>query len=301
MGKGPPYAFLGWQGFGLEHPADWELSRIRGSRRATYLALDDGESVRLEVNWRPVRKDAPLDKLVDKQAATLSKAAARRKVNLRVGRRQRIGRVRGFEFETFTWSADVGACELVARCKRCSRVVLLRVIGDRAKLPVDVSARIFSSLECYCEKDYERWGTFGLDVRVPTAFDLERSSLKAGLCELVFSDRRTELRVMRVSMGRAILEDKKMVAWYEGLASKLLRPFDVTWDEQTFRGHLGYLARGEPASNRRLLGIFRSARKLCVHCFWCEPTDKIFVVAADGTGEVEELVGTIRDGLVCHD
>lgn len=295
------YAFLGWQGFGLEHPADWELNRIKGSRRTTYLSLDDGTRVRLEVNWRPVQKTVSLETLVDKQAATLSKAAGRRRLKLKVNRKKRVGRVRAFNYETFTWTADVSACELVARCKRCSRVILIRVIGDKAKLPTDEAAQIFSSLACYCEQDFERWGAFGLDVQIPAAFELEYSSLKAGLCELTFSDRKTELKIMRVSMARMILEDKKMVAWYEALAPKQLRPFDVTWREESFRSHLGYRGGGEPRSNRKLLGFFRSARRLCVVAFYCEPTDKIFVVSADGTGDVEKLVDTVREGLVCHD
>jgi len=51
---------------------------------------------------------------------------------------------------------------------------------------------------------------------------------------------------------------------------------------------------------QKVLSIFRSRRKLCVHCFFCEPSDKIYVVAADGPGDVEELVKTVREGLVCH-
>ena len=75
-------------------------------------------------------------------------------------------------------------------------------------------------MRCDCEKDDERWGTFGMDVRIPNRFGLERSSLRAGVCELVFSDRRVELHVVRASLGRAILEKQKMVGWFEKLANR---------------------------------------------------------------------------------
>lgn len=294
------YAFLGWHGWGFEHPAAWELNRVKGSRQASYLTLDDGERIRLEVNWKPVKRTVEMEALADRQAKMLAGAAKRRRLEIEIERQRRIGRVRGFEYEAFTWKADVAACELVARCKDCGRVMLLRVIGDAERPPMDEARHIFSTLECYCGKDYERWGTFGLDVNIPFRFDLERSSLKAGLCELVFSDRRVELHISRASMGRAILEERKMVAWYEDIAEKFLKPFYVEWRAEEFRGHVGHAGTGELRSNRRLLGFFRSNRGLFVHCFFCESSDKIYVVAADGAGDVREAVETVREGLVCH-
>lgn len=284
----------------MEHPADWELNSVKGNRRSTYLVLDDGMRVRLEVNWRPVPRKAAFEQLVDKQVSVLEKTAKRRRLDIRVKRRRRLGRVRGFEYEAFTWTADVGACELVARCNNCGRVILVRVIGDAERLPTDEARQVFSSLECMCDKDYERWGAFGLDVRVPNQFDLERSSLKAGSCELVFSDKRVELRVVRASMARAILEQEKLVAWYEKLARPFLRPFSVTWSDEPFRGHIGYRGVGTMGISRTLLSFFRGSRKLSVHCFYCDVTDKIFVVAAEGLGDVDDAVETVREGLVCH-
>ena len=273
---------------------------MKGSGSTGYLALDDGEGVRLEVSWKPIRRKFGLERIADQQAKTLEATARRRKLDIKLKRRRRIGRVRGFEYEAFTWTADVGACELVARCKECSRVVLLRVIGDADEPPMTEARHIFSSLECYSGKDEERWGTFGLDVQIPVRFDLERSSLKAGLCELVFTDRRMELHISRASMGRVILEKQKMVAWYEKTETRLLKPFDVAWTREDFRGHIGYAGTGELRSNRRLLKFFHTKRNFFVHCFYCEPSDKIFVVAAEGTGELCEAVETIREGLVCH-
>lgn len=282
------------------HPSDWELTRVRGSRRASYLALDDGERIRLEMSWKPVGRKLPIEKLVEKQVKVLEGAAKRRKLDVRVQRRQGIARLRGFEYECFTWQADVGACELVARCRDCARVVLLRVVGDKDHPPVEESRQVFSSLECTSHKEFERWGTFGLEVKIPARFELEGSSLRTGMCELVFSDRRIELHVMRVSLARAILEKQKMVAWYEGLAGQLLKPFVVTWSERPFRGHIGYAAVGEVRTRYRLMSVFQSTRKLRVRCFYCEPMDKIFVVAADGSGDVEDVVESVLDGLVCH-
>jgi len=300
MGEPKRHAFLGWHGWGFEHPRTWELNRVRGSRAAGYLALDDGEGIRLEVNWKPIRRKVELEWIADRQAKMLESTARRRKLDIELKRRRRLGRVKGFEYEAFTWKADVSACELVARCKDCGRVILIRVIGRPGKPPTDEARHVFSSLECYSGKDSERWGTFGLDVRVPVRFDLEQSSLKAGLCELVFSDRRIELHISRAGLGRVILEKEKMVAWYEKTAGKRLKPFDVDWTREDFRGHIGYAGTGELRSNKRLLRFFRSKRRFFVHCFYCEPSDKIFVVSADGTGEVREAVETVREGLTCH-
>jgi hypothetical protein len=101
-------------------------------------------------------------------------------------------------------------------------------------------------------------------------------------------------------MGRAILEKQKLVAWYQNLAATLLRPFSVEWSERPFRGHIGYAAKGRVVPSRRLLGVFRSRRELRVHGFFCEPSDKIFIVSADGPGDLDALLAEVREGLVCH-
>jgi len=294
-------AFLGWQGFGLEHPVAWELSRLRGDRRKSYLALDDGSQLRLEVSWRPIARKAPIENVASRQIEVIKRAARRRRIEIELDRKQRIGRPRGFEYEAFTWNADVSACELLARCTDCRRVVRLRVSGQKGHPPRTEARKVFSSLTCYCGKDFERWGTFGLDVKIPVRFDLLRQSLKTGVCELGFSDRTVELTVTRVSMGRTILEKEKMVPWFERLAAALLKPFEVHWQSETFRGHVGYAASGGVKGAKRLLKVFRSRRRVAVRCFYCDVSDKIYAVSAEGPGEVEELVETVCEGLVCHD
>jgi hypothetical protein len=293
-------AFLGWQGITLSHPAAWELNRVKGGKKASYLAFDDGERPRLEIDWKPVSSKTPVEALVDKQVKTLEKTAKRRRTEFHVERRAGLGRVHGFEYEAYNWWADVGACEIIARCEGCGRVVLVRVIGAKDKPPKEEARAIFPSLACECSKDSARWGIFGLEVKVPSRFGLDQSALKAGMVELVFTDRKVELRVMRVSLGRLILETKKMVAWYEEAAPFLMKPFDMTWTAEPFRGHLGHLGTGVDRRNRKLLRFFKSKRAFCSHLFFCEPTDKIYVVSADGTDDVADIVRAVREDLVCH-
>jgi len=108
------YAFLGWQGFGLEHPAEWELNRVRGSRKSSYLAFDDGERVRMEINWKPVRRKVPVEQLVDKQVKVLEATAKRRRIDIELKRRQRVGRVRNSA--TTSDTSRMGTCGSVKRC-----------------------------------------------------------------------------------------------------------------------------------------------------------------------------------------
>ena len=292
--------FLGWHGFGLEHPGDWELNVVKGNRKSSYMCLDDGEAARLEISWKPVPRRMSLEKLAEAQRKALVRTAKRRKVEIELKDKTSFGRPKGFEYRTYAWTADVGACELLARCEDCGRVILIRVLGRDRSVPTEEARGVFRSLKCYSGKDHERWGAFGLDVKVPVRFDLEASSLKAGACELTFSDKRVELRVGRVSMGRAILEKEKMVRWYERFVGKMLKPFEVTWTEKPFGDHLGYEGSGEPWSGRGLLKIFRSPRRLKVRCFYCEPSDKILAVTADGVGDLDALVNEVLAGLRCH-
>ena len=74
--------FLGWHGFGLQHPAEWELNVIRGTRKSSYLCLDDGKAARLEMSWKPVPRKMALDKIADSQRQALVKTAKRRKIEI---------------------------------------------------------------------------------------------------------------------------------------------------------------------------------------------------------------------------
>ena len=292
--------FFGWYAFAFEHPASWELARVQGSRRAGYVAFDDGERLRLEFDWKSIGRKETVADLAGRQIAALEKTAKRRGVDFTLDRPRSVGRLRGFEYEAWAWSADVAAVELLARCDGCSRTLLVRVIAAKGHSPDAEAREVFGTLACGCGKDFERWGAFGLDVRVPVRFELERSSLKAGLCELAFTDKKVEVHVLRASLGRMLLERSKLVAWYESIATALLKPFDASWTKDDVRGHLGYSGAGEERANRRLTRFFRSGRTFAARVFFCEPSDKIFAVAADGKDDVAAVVREVVDGLVCH-
>ncbi len=137
-------------------------------------------------------------------------------------------------------------------------------------------------------------------MTVPPEFELEHSALKAGLCELAFSDKKIELRVLRASLGRMVLEKKKLVAWFGEIAAGALKPFEVSWTKCDVRGHPGYSGAGDERANRRLLRVFRSKRAFAARLFFCEPSDKIYAVSADGAGDVSSLAVSVADGIVCH-
>ncbi len=293
-------SFFGWYGLTLSHPVAWELARVTGSRRAGYVSFDDGERVRMELDWKPVNSKVTLEALCERQRSALERTAKRRNIAFESKPMGKIAGLRGWEYEAWSWAADVSAREMLARCQGCGRTALVRVLGPKEKPPADEAALIFGSLACECGKDSERWGAFGIDVRVPVRFELERSSLKAGLCELVFSDKKSELSVLRASLGRMILEKTKLVGWFAGVAAAALKPFDVEWKKDDFRGHLGYSCDASLKSNRRLLGFFRSKRAFAARVFYCEPSDKIYAVHADGADDVAAVVNEVADKLVCH-
>ena len=323
-GAGMPHGsstFFGWYAFAFEHPADWELARVQGGRRAGYVAFDDGERLRIEFDWKSIGRKTAVAELAGRQIAALEKTAKRRGVAFALERpyvahppsgeaasahkRQShpgagVPHLRGFEYEAWAWSADVAAVELLARCEGCGRTLLVRVLGAKGNPPDAEARELFGTLACGCGKDFERWGAFGLDVRVPVRFELERSSLKAGLCELVFTDKKVELHILRASLGRMLLEKSKLVAWYESIATALMKPFETSWTKDDVRSHLGYSGAGEDRANRRLMRFFRSGRKFAARVFFCEPSDKIFAVAADGKDDVAAVVREVVDGLVCH-
>jgi hypothetical protein len=293
-------AFFGWYGLTLSHPVSWELARVTGSRRTGYVSFDDGERVRLELDWKPVDAKVTLESLCEKQRSALEKTAKRRHVAFESKPLGKVKGVEGWEYDAWAWSADVSAREMLARCRKCGRTVLARVLGPKDKPPEEESELVFGSLVCDCGREYERWGAFGIDARVPVRFELERSSLKAGLCELVFSDKKSEMTILRASLGRMILEKTKLVGWYSGVAAAALKPFDVEWQKDDLCGHLGYSCSAELRSNRRLRWIFRSKRAFAARLFFCEPSDKIYCISADGPDDVAALVKDVADKLVCH-
>ena len=57
-GRGRAERRLGWQGFGLRMPEDWDLTGYSGSFHDGYFRADDSESLGIEVKWATESKRA---------------------------------------------------------------------------------------------------------------------------------------------------------------------------------------------------------------------------------------------------
>ena len=81
------WAALGWQGFLMRVPSEWNPGRLTGDFKTGSLRVDDAEVVRMEMEWREAQGDVSVSGVVDRFVEGLTKEVQRKKADLVIKRR----------------------------------------------------------------------------------------------------------------------------------------------------------------------------------------------------------------------
>ncbi len=294
------WSFFGWQGLSFEVPDTWSLSRAEGDRRQGYIRLDDGELVRLEARWEKQKSKQPVAAVVGRYLETLEKAARKKKTRLKLRRGFTLANLPGKECESFSAKGDVDSIGLLSRCDECKRVVLIRVIGRKPEPLERIAKRVFRSMQDHAT-GLERWGVYDMEFRVPAAARLERTFLRAGRLELLFSHKQAEIEILRSGVAELVLRNQTVDQWFRKLYAKRVRSFSLGAPEQTkVRGHEAHLYSGGIRAGRRIASLL--IRKRYAHCYlWrCGESDKLFVVRVTSREPKGETARALAEQVVCH-
>lgn len=215
---------LGWQGFQFEHPEDWALSRVTGSRPRGFLILSSGGNTSLQARWEPsgdpsIAARRYLDSLKEGH------------IDLSLGDEdvvwKRPGKSRGF-----------------ARRLPSGRLFLGEVVGTDKLLPALRELR--ATLD-----EGDLWSAYGLAVHVPPSFELDKSEFLAGHTKLTFSARGGELTAERLGLAAQRLKDTTVEEFAQDYPAPQLDPAGpLRQSGSILTGHARSLIHYEPEQNQ---------------------------------------------------
>ena len=302
---------LGWQGFLMRIPAEWNPGRITGGFHSGSIRLDDTEMVRMELEWRGDREDVAISSTVDRFVEELEKQIQRKSGPLEVHRPFAMpgtrGRLSGDDQETIFWETDFRVYALARRFRKSKRLAFIRIIGKLKEDILGVARDILLSLEDQDPEVPGIWALYDLLCHIPQGFDLDTSTLRSGHIQLRFLDGETTLQVDRLSMAGVLLRERSLQDWFEDFYDKLLRDLDFHIEPFSGQRHPGIRLEGRPKSRLRgflspLPFLYAKKRFFLEGWAWhCPESNKIFAALTvyKREGEAAPLEEVCRE-VVCH-
>lgn len=307
---------LGWQGFTLRVPEDWDVTGFSGSYMEGYLRVDDGEEQGLELKWatEPKKSKKPVDIEVrgESYLASLSRAAKKKRLAFEseltpVPRGVQRPEREGFGFK---WTGDKKAFGALWHCTETRRVVIAQVVGDRSgrKGLAGVSEGILASIENKdAQTGWRFWSLYDLQVELPSRFQLASQQLMNVYLRLSLADGMERVTVEQWAVANVARKDAYLDSWLEMNARGELTQARYQAEEATVCGHeavamQGGLAFGPPwvQAFRELMSLRVPATRFSARAWHCEPSNKIYLVQClrpfRATDPIDVLVSRMR----CH-
>jgi len=189
----PPLANrLGWQGWQIDLPGDWNPVRLTGSARAGQVFVADLERPRLELRWRRVRSARRVD--LSRLAGPSSKSEPLTWQPLPCGDKGGIASGRRAV-------ASDGTVLAMLLSRGSPRLVFVRIPGTPADDADPLAGRLLASISDASGRDPVPWSVFGFNWSVPACLQLVGQHFAAGRAALTFRRGRRWLGVERWAMA----------------------------------------------------------------------------------------------------
>ena len=228
--------WLGWQGFTLTLPSDWDLAQFGGTQEKGTLRIDDGDGPRIELRWETPPKSIDLERSIADFLSSLERNAKKKKQRFDAADHPHIvakSRKQKAQLVNFGWTGDSDE-HLAAHgwgtswhCAECGRVVVAHLMGrggEKPRAAQQLATDIFTSLECHGRGGWQAWSVFGLSVEIPTEFALGRAKLQTGKIEIEWARplpgglngwqaRPERIVLQRIAAANVLLEHEALPDW----------------------------------------------------------------------------------------
>ena len=264
---------LGWEGWQIDLPTEWNPIHFSGSARSGRLVVADLERERFELSWRRIRSVEGVD------LARVARRGRKDKRHWQVMAGAPIGEV--FAHGRFAPTEEGGRMAiLVSRVSR--RLLFVRLAteaGEAGRGPAD---RIFASLEDRSADDAIPWSVYGFAWQVPSGFQRSHQTFQAGRASITF----------RKGFSERLTFKREMIGLEPVEAAPKSSVIDDTLEHGT---HVVAVQRRKASSIwQRLLG-----RGVCVATWQCDAAKRVFVVSAEGRRAAACVRAAIK-GVACH-
>ena len=224
---------IGWQGFTLQVPENWDLTGFSGTDDAGYLRIDDSANQSLELKWGTESKKykTPPDVEIRRESyfSTLRKGA--KKKNLPLATRDDSA-PRGIlrddrDAVGFAWTGDQRAVGTIWHCATCRRTVIAQVNAPRdGRSSLGATAdRIWQTLSCHDQDTGARvWSLYDLQTVVPPDWSLVEQQLMNVYLRLTFSKGAARLNVEQWALANIARKEHFLDQWlYANTKGEMIR------------------------------------------------------------------------------
>lgn len=307
---------VGWQGFTVRVPEDWDLTGFSGTDGSGYLRIDDSAEQGLEIKWvtEPRRAKREPDVTVRRESyfRLLRQAAKKKKLALETKEMDAPrGALRGDRSAAgFTWLGDRKAVGAVWHCRTCRRTVIAQVLGDRSGRGglSGIAESILGSLACHGdEPGWRTWALYDLVTEAPVEFQLVSQELMNVYLRLHFEHKTSRLTVEQWSLANVARRGAFLDAWLEASTKGELRQASAEATEGEAHGHATLDLTGRPAwglpmlnALREALRFQRPATRFQATAWECEAANKIYAVQSLRPARDADIVREIVARTRCH-
>lgn len=307
---------VGWQGFLVRVPDEWDLTGFSGTDEAGYFRVDDSDEHGLEIKWATEPKKAKKAPDVEVRRESyfrgLRQTAKKKRLTVETkaadaprGVLQSDRSVSGF-----SWTSDKKAIGAVWHCQTCRRTVIVQVLGPRSGRGglSTLAQDILGSLRCHGDDpDWRIWALYDLVTEVPAAYKLTGSQLMNVYLRLQFAHKTARLTIEQWALASVARRDAYLDLWLGANSKGDIKKARYTTTEGEVHGHatldlLGGLAFGGPMAEavREVTRFQRPATRFSARAWECAPSNKIYAVQGMRPRSAPDLVSEIAARTCCH-
>lgn len=309
---------IGWQGFTLNVPEDWDLTGFSGDDQSGYVRVDDSDDMAVEIKWGTEPKKSKIEPdptgRRETYLAGLQKTGKKKKLEVQT-RELETFRPAQRENRTvagFTWSGDRKAVGVVWYCRTSRRVVIAQVLGPaggRANFGTLAEA-ILGSIESHTPGDYTTWCLYDLHTQVPNEYKLATQQLMNVYLRLSFVHRRQQMATLSIeqwAMANVARRGAYLDAWLSANAKGEMKSARYTAGEGEVQTHPALTLKGGPAFGMPMIEVVKQASRFHLPATrfggvaWeCEPSNKLYLIEEMLPFKVPSRVNEIAERTVCH-
>lgn len=275
---------VGWQGYTVRVPDDWDLSGYSGGDAEGYFRADDGTNLALEVKWGTQVPKTTLPFLPKLSAEALAPdmnlrresyfkvlrdTAKKKKIAVTTKETDAPRGVTGGRPERtaagFRWEGDKRGIGVVWYCATCRRVTIAQVTGDSgAKSGLGAAAdALLGSLECHDRTPNRRmWAIYDLATVVPTDYALVTAQLMNVYLRLSFAKRTARVSVEQWGVANVARKAAYLDDWVSANAKGELSEARYRVSEGEVRGGAAVRYAGGPAWGQPMIEVVKEATRL---------------------------------------
>ncbi len=315
-GKGRLQRLIGWQGFTVDVPEDWDLTGFSGTDESGYLRIDDGAEQGLEVKWAtaPKKMKTPPDVTVRRESyfRALRQTARKKRIDLETKEVDAPRPVLRPDRAAagFTWTGDRKAIGAVWYCQTCRRTVIAQVLGARSGKGglSGIAAEVLGTLRCHNDDaEWRTWALYDLVTEVPAEYKLVSQQLMNVYLRLQFAKGTARLTVEQWSLASMARRDSYLDVWLQANSRGDVREARFMTDEGETHGHPALKLVGGPALGRPMvtvareaLSLRRPATRFGAVAWECEPGNKIYALQLMRPARVRDVVSEVAERTRCH-